>query len=79
MVESGLRLPAISSSQGVQTISNCYSGQQPEPARKDSPAVDNKMIFDVLGPMAHEVVGALLMLVGGIASYYLTKNEDPKP
>ncbi len=43
------------------------------------PAVDNKMIFDVLGPMAHEVVGALLMLVGGIASYYLTKNEDPKP
>lgn len=42
------------------------------------PVVDNKMIFDVLGPMAHEVVGALLMLVGGITTYYLTKPKEPK-
>ena len=41
-----------------------------------NPLVDNKMIFEVLGPMAHEVVGALLMLVGGITSYYLTKPKD---
>lgn len=43
------------------------------------PVVDNKMIFDVLGPMAHEVVGALLMLVGGITTYYLTKSEKKEP
>lgn len=38
--------------------------------------VDNKMIFEVLGPMSHEIVGALLMLIGGISSYYLTKPTD---
>lgn len=42
-------------------------------------AVDNKQIFDVLGPMAHEIVGALIMLVGGITTYYLMKPKDSSP
>ena len=40
-----------------------------------NPAVDNKMIFEVLGPMSHEIVGALMTLVGGIAAYYLTTGK----
>lgn len=48
-----------------------------------NPAVDNKQIFEVLGPMAREIVGVLIMLVGGITSYYLTKpaisKEGPSP
>lgn len=43
-----------------------------------NPLVDNKMIFDVLGPMAHEITGAMLLLVGGITTHYLTKPSEPK-
>lgn len=41
-----------------------------------NPVVDNKQIFDVLGPMAHEIVGSLMTLAGGISAYYLTRPKD---
>lgn len=40
--------------------------------------VDNKMIFDVLGPMAHEITGALICMVSGITVYYFTTTKENK-
>lgn len=38
--------------------------------------VDNNKVFEILGPMAHEIVGGLLILVGGITTYYFTRPKD---